>query len=111
MQYELPKTHERANEYELPKTMDRYIYPPPMTTHYYAWKNNPQMGLYPCPKRITLYGRCCRVVARLALGSVVVEFENGQRECVSRRALRRLTQAFYPIQEGKEKKCLKMNQI
>lgn len=51
-------------------------------THRYAWKNN--------SKRVTLYRRACRVLHRLALGSVIVEFENGQRECVSRRALRRL---------------------
>lgn len=49
-------------------------------THRYAWKNN--------EKRRTLFGRACRVLHRLALGSVIVEFENGQRECVSRRALR-----------------------
>lgn len=59
-------------------------------THRYAWKNNPQMGLYPCPKRSTLYGRHCFIVASLALGSVIVEFENGQREVISRRALRKL---------------------
>lgn len=51
-------------------------------THRYAWKNN--------EKRRTLFGRSCRVLYRLALGSVIIEFENGQRECVSRRALRRL---------------------
>lgn len=53
-----------------------------MLTHRYAWKNN--------EKRRTLFGRACRVLYRLALGSVIIEFENGERECVSRRALRRL---------------------
>lgn len=47
----------------------------------YAWKNN--------TKRATLYKRACRVVARLARNSCIVEFVNGQRECVSRNALRR----------------------
>ena len=47
----------------------------------YAWKNN--------PKRAQMYGRACRILARGALGSVLVEFEGGQREIVSRRALRR----------------------
>ena len=50
--------------------------------HYYAWKNN--------PKRITLYRRPCRVLAYGSLGSILIEFENGQREIVSRRAIRRL---------------------
>jgi len=49
--------------------------------YYYAWKNN--------SKRATLYRRRLRIVARLRFNSVVVEFENGQRECVSRNALRR----------------------
>jgi len=56
----------------------------------YAWKNNPQMGIYPCPKRATLFGRACRVVARGSRNSALVEFENGQREVVSRNAIRRL---------------------
>lgn len=51
-------------------------------THYYAWKNN--------AKRVTLYLRRCRVVARGSMNSVLIEFENGQREVVSRNAIRRL---------------------
>jgi hypothetical protein len=51
-------------------------------THRYVWGNN--------PKRATLKGRACRVLARGSLQSVMVEFENGQREVVSFRALRRL---------------------
>ncbi len=53
--------------------------------YYYAWKNN--------AKRATLYWRACRILARLALNSYVIEFENGQRECVSRNAVKRLAAA------------------
>lgn len=59
-------------------------------THYYAWKNNPDLGLFPCPRRLSLYRRHCRILMRLALNSALVEFENGQREVISRHALRRL---------------------
>jgi len=48
--------------------------------YFYAWRNN--------EKRETLYRRPCRVVARGAMNSVAVEFENGQREIVSRNAVR-----------------------
>lgn len=50
-------------------------------THVYAWRNN--------EKRAALFGRPCRVVARGRMGSVLIEFEDGRREVVSRRALRR----------------------
>lgn len=50
-------------------------------THYYIWKNN--------SKRATLYKRLCRVLARGKMNSALVEFENGQREIVSRNAIRR----------------------
>lgn len=55
-----------------------------MTTYpyRYAWGNN--------SKRATLKGRSCKVIARLRFNSAVVEFENGQRECISRNALRRV---------------------
>jgi hypothetical protein len=53
-----------------------------MPTYYYAWRNN--------PKRATLHRRRCRIIATGKMLSAVVEFENGQREVVSRRALRRL---------------------
>lgn len=46
----------------------------------YAWRNN--------PKRATLYGRLCKVLARGRMNSALVEFENGQREVISRNALR-----------------------
>lgn len=54
-------------------------------THYYAWKNN--------PKRETLYRRECRILARGALNSILIEFADGQREIVSRNAVRRLAHA------------------
>ncbi len=47
----------------------------------YRWRNN--------EKRQMLYGRRCRVLARGAMNSALVEFEDGQREIVSRNALRR----------------------
>lgn len=47
----------------------------------YSWRNN--------EKRATLFGRLCRVLARLKRNSAVVEFENGQREVISRNALRK----------------------
>lgn len=46
----------------------------------YAWGNN--------AKRATLKDRMCRVLARGKMNSALVEFENGQREIVSRNALR-----------------------
>jgi len=48
----------------------------------YAWKNN--------PRRAELHGRSCRVVARGSRGTVLTEFENGERVTTSGRALRRL---------------------
>jgi hypothetical protein len=51
-----------------------------MTLYHYTWRNN--------PKRATLYGRLCKVLARGKMNSALVEFENGQREIVSRNALR-----------------------
>ena len=51
--------------------------------YYFAWKNN--------PKRATLYKRELKVLARGAMNSALVEFENGQREVISRNALRRRT--------------------
>lgn len=49
--------------------------------YFFAWRNN--------PKRAEMYKRRCRVLARGALNSALVEFENGQREVISRNALRR----------------------
>ena len=46
----------------------------------YTWGNN--------PKRAVMKGRRCRVIARGAKNSCLIEFENGQREIVSRYAVR-----------------------
>lgn len=48
----------------------------------YAWANN--------PKRATMVGRSCRVIARGKMNSCMIEFiDNGQQEVVSRNAIRR----------------------
>lgn len=49
--------------------------------YYYAWKNN--------EKRETLYRRRCRVLVRSCANSALVEFEDGQKEIISRNALRK----------------------
>ena len=54
-------------------------------THYYAWKNN--------PKRKNLYRKKCKVISRGRMNSVLVEFETGQREIVSRNAIRKIKEA------------------
>ncbi len=55
-----------------------------MKLYRYAWRNN--------SKRAALYGRACRVLVRGAFNSALIEFaDNGQREVVSRNALRRVT--------------------
>lgn len=48
----------------------------------YMWRNN--------EKRKTLYGRRCRVIYRGRPNSALVEFEHGQREVISRNALRKV---------------------
>ena len=58
----------------------------PPTLCRYSWGNN--------AKRATLKGRRCVIEAAGALGSVQVRFlDNGQREIVSRRALRVVREA------------------
>lgn len=47
----------------------------------YKWCNN--------DKRKTLYGRTCKLLVRGLANSALVEFENGQREVISRNALRK----------------------
>lgn len=47
----------------------------------YRWRNN--------SKRLTLYGRLCRVLVRGRANSALVEFLDFTREVVSRNALRR----------------------
>lgn len=54
-----------------------------MTLYRYTWGNN--------AKRATMKGRTCRVLARGAMNSALIEFEDGQREVVSRNALRKVT--------------------
>ncbi len=51
------------------------------TTYVYRWGNN--------PVRRRLKGRRCRVLARGALNSALVEFEDGEQHVVSRNALRK----------------------
>ena len=41
-------------------------------------------------KRAELYGKRLRVLARGAMNSALVEFENGQREIISRNAIRKV---------------------
>ena len=53
-----------------------------MTWYRFAWRNN--------PRRAQLFGLRCRVIARGTMGSVLVEWESGARDIVSRRALRRV---------------------
>ena len=48
----------------------------------YRWKNN--------PKRLELYGKPCRILARGRMNSALVEFAAGNKEVVSRNALRRI---------------------
>lgn len=50
--------------------------------YFYAWGNN--------EKRATLKGRRMKVIARGSLNSALVEFENGQREVISRNAIRKV---------------------
>jgi hypothetical protein len=54
----------------------------------YSWGNNPH--LWKQRKRATLKNRLCRILATGKKNSVMVEFEDGQREIVSRRALRKV---------------------
>lgn len=56
-----------------------------MTLYRYAWKTN--------AKRATLYGRTLRVLVRGVMNSALVEFtDNGQREVISRNAIRKIRQ-------------------
>jgi hypothetical protein len=53
-----------------------------MTTYIFFWKNN--------PKRAKLFGKKCHVIARMKMNSALVEFENGNKEVISRYAIRRI---------------------
>ena len=50
-------------------------------TYIYPWRNN--------EKRRTLYGRPFRILARGRANSALVEFDAGQREVISRNAIRK----------------------
>ena len=50
-----------------------------MVEYIYRWGNN--------PKRLTMKNRICIVLVRGKMNSCLVEFENGQREVISRNAL------------------------
>lgn len=47
----------------------------------YAWGNNPRRALFK--------GRRCRIICTGALGSALIEFEDGERTVSSRQAVRR----------------------
>ena len=53
-----------------------------MYLYVFVWRNN--------PKRAQLYGRRLRILARGKMNSALVEFENGQREVISRNAIRKV---------------------
>lgn len=53
-----------------------------MRKYIYYWKNN--------EKRKMLKDRKCFLIACGALNSVLIQFENGQKEITDRRALRRI---------------------
>ena len=53
-----------------------------MTEYIFCWGNN--------SKRATLKGKLCKVLFRGRMNSALVEFKDGQRECVSRNALRKV---------------------
>lgn len=55
----------------------------------YVWHNDPWHVPGVPERRIMLHGRRCRVLARGTMNSALVEFEDGQREVISRNALRR----------------------
>ena len=57
-------------------------------THRFAWGAG---SGWQNEKRRTLRGRACRIVARSRrMASILIEFDNGQREIVSRRAVRKV---------------------
>jgi len=51
-----------------------------MNEYVYSWGNN--------PKRKTMRGRIFKLIARGNRNSALIEFENGQREIISRNAMR-----------------------
>jgi hypothetical protein len=63
-----------------------------MTYYKFGWKNN--------DKRVSMYGRTCRILKSGRMGSVLVEFGNGQLEITSRRALRKVDSGIQPFRMG-----------
>jgi len=51
-------------------------------SYVYTWGNN--------SKRAMMKSRKCRIIQRFTMNSALIEFGNGQREVVSRNALRRV---------------------
>lgn len=56
------------------------IQSPLSSTYIYGWKNN--------PKRQALFGLKCKILAHGKKNSVLIRLSNGNKEIVSRRALR-----------------------
>lgn len=54
----------------------------PKYDYVYIWGNNPVRARYK--------GKRCRVLARGRMNSWLIEFEDGEQTCSSRRALRRI---------------------
>ena len=52
-----------------------------MTTYLYVWKNN--------EKRKAMFRRECRIIARGKMNSVLIEFNDGQREIMSGNSIHR----------------------
>lgn len=55
----------------------------------FTWRNGP-FGMKKNEKRESLCGKRFRVICRMVKNSVLVEFENGQQEVISRWAMRRI---------------------
>ena len=62
-------------------------------THYFAWKKDDRLVYGHEPKRTNLYKRHLKIICSSRgkrPNSALVEFDNGQREVISRRAIRRV---------------------
>lgn len=61
-------------------------------THYYAWGSprGKQSGRWMNSQRERLYRKPLRIIARGKMNSALVEFEHGERQVISRNALRRI---------------------
>ena len=64
--------------------MDMGVERGPEQLYRYAWANN--------AKRATLKGRLCRLLARMSMNSIVIQFaDNDQIEVTSGNAIRKIT--------------------